>query len=86
MWVHRCLELLNGRLEVTSHHELGNQLGGVRPDDVGSQDLRILLVSDDLYEALRVPPRYRTPVAGPWEFSHSDIVPLSLGLLLREPH
>ena len=52
--MHRPLHLLDRRLEVPPDDELGDQLRRVRAHDVRTQDLRVLLVADDLHEPVRV--------------------------------
>ena len=50
--VHGVEDLFLGGLELLGHHQLGDQLGGLRADQVGAQELAVLGVEDELDEAL----------------------------------
>ena len=50
--VHGVEDLFLGGLELLGHHQLGDQLGRLRADQVGAQELAVLGVEDELDEAL----------------------------------
>ena len=59
MRVHRLFHLLYRRFEMSSHHKFGNQLTCMRTDDVRADNLAVLLVANDFYEAFRFTSRPR---------------------------
>ena len=50
--VHGVEDLFLGRFELLGHHQFGDQLGRLRADQVGAQELAVLGVEDELDEPL----------------------------------
>src|SRR5690625_7857448 len=81
----RTIHLLDRRLEVTSHDELGDQFARMWTDDMRTEELTVLLVPDDLHEAVSITHRPSTTTRTPWERADLDIVPCLLRLRLSHP-
>src|SRR5690625_7906655 len=81
----RTIHLLDRRLEVTSHDELGDQFARMWTDDMRTEELTVLLVPDDLHEAVSITHRPSTTTRTPWERAALDIVPCLLRLRLSHP-
>src|SRR5437879_6722293 len=78
------LDLLHRVFVFAGHGQLVDQLRSGAPYDVRSQDLAVLLVADDLHEALSLPGPARAPVRREGEFSDDVVEPALLALVLGE--
>src|ERR1041385_525379 len=79
------IDLVDGELVRSRHHELMEYLGGVRSDDVSTQYLAVLRVADDLHEAFCLTGGPRPATRGERKFSDLEVELLFLALLLGEP-
>ncbi len=81
----REIDLLDGELIFTGHHELVDHFRGMRAHDVCAQNLPVLRVADDLHEAVGLARGARAPVRREGELADLVLELLLLALLLGEP-
>src|SRR5271166_1786434 len=79
-------KMLRGALQLESDYRLSNQLGRVGPDDVDAQDLAVLLIGDDLDEAVVRAHDAGARVGGERELADLYVVPQFLRLGFRQAH
>ena len=72
--VHGVEDLFLGRFELLGHHQLGDQLGRLRADQVGAQQLAVLGVEDELDEALGLVRRQGAAAELERELADADLV------------
>src|SRR5688572_3141903 len=82
--VDRQIHFLDRVFVLPRDRQLVDDLGGVAPDDVGPQDLAVLLVPHDLHEALGLPRRAGAAVGAEREAADLIVQLLLLRLLLGE--
>lgn len=73
MRVHGKLQFLDGGLEQSADDQGADQLTGVRPDDVRTQQLPIVRIPDELDEPIGLADRARATVRAPREASDGDL-------------
>ena len=78
-------QLVDGAFELHHGDSLGDELGGLRADDVHAEDLAVLRVGNDLHEAIVAADDRGFGVAGERELADLDLVALLLGLRFGEP-
>ena len=82
--VDRGGDVVVGRLEGDGESHLGDHLGGVRSDDVGSDDLTMRLVEEELHEAVGLADRLGLATGLEGELADLDFEALFLGCALGE--
>ena len=83
--VHGVEDLLLGGLELLGHHQLGDQLGRLRADQVGAQELAVLGVEDQLDEPLGLVGGQGPAAELERELADADLVAGLARGLLRQP-
>ena len=79
-------ERLQSRFVLERDHRFGDQVGGVRADNVHSEHLAVASLGDHLHEAGRVSENVRLAVRGEREAAHPDLVTGSGSRFLRQSH
>src|SRR5689334_881931 len=77
-------QLLDGAFQLQRQRRFGNEFGRARSDHVDAEDLVVLLVGDDLHEALRLAGDLGAPEYAELERADADVVAALLRLGLGE--
>src|SRR5256885_2085817 len=85
MRVHCSPELLGSRFELHRHASLRDQLGRMWSNDMNAQNLVVLLLADDLDEALFLTDYARFARCGEWKSSYFNVVTLLFRFRLGQP-
>ena len=84
MCVDRGGDVVVGSLERDGESHLRNHLGGIRPDDVGSDDLAVRLVEEELHKSVRLSDCKGLAAGLEGELADLDLESLFLGDTLSE--